>query len=266
VAWQDSRTTLTEIRAQALDPSGALVAPTDVLALPSDTHTHANPAAAANPYCGNAAVVAVDYAISNQPVLLIGTLGTCTPAYTLLSFKPDVPNGVTAGTTAGDAFTFRVAWWGASLPTQAELWIDLDQNGTAGATKTRVWPMDPAGGARWAGVAALCLLVWSAWARRRAVFAGAVALSLLAGGLIACSSSGGGGGGGGGGETPAPTVTEKFTMTGSDAEDTNPVDGKEYTVTVTIPAAGSYAYKLVFSDGTTAAIGKPATVGTLTVN
>jgi hypothetical protein len=265
--WSDFHSASTyDAYSQLLDPAGALVSTNQLVGTGTVTGM-GTPAVAPNPYCGNWVVAANPITpVTSVYTLTLVTLGACAPAYTLLSFTPGVANGVTSGGTAGAATTFQVTWWGANLPTTAMLLIDLDHNGTAGGTVTPRWPIDPAAGAPWAGAAALGLLLWAAWARRRALLAGALALGLVSGALAACSGSSGGGGGGGGSALPVGCTSECIAMTAADAADTNPVDGKAYTATVTIPAAGSYAYRFVFNDGTTAAIGVPAIGGTLTVN
>gem|GEM_PF-3424276 len=48
-------------------------------------------------------------------------------------------------------------------------------------------------------------------------------------------------------------------MTWSDASDTDPSDGKLYTVEVPVVSAGTYSYKFVFIDNNSAAcVGQPA--------
>ncbi len=55
------------------------------------------------------------------------------------------------------------------------------------------------------------------------------------------------------------TAVEKNTMTWSDASDTDPSDGKLYTVEVPVVSAGTYSYKFVFIDNNSAAcVGQPA--------
>ncbi len=292
VIWEDQRNFPAEVLGQELDASGILVGTsTDpavneivITAPPNSVNQNS---VAANTYCGN-------WLSAGQASTLINTLvtavsGACSPTSSRLTFGPGSANGVVAKGSVGAPTTFEVMWSGPNLPTQAELWVDFNQDGNIGGTWTRAWPGDGAGAAPWLALAALLpLLVVVAGRRSRrwrpALTATclALALALAAGGLTACgsskkskdkpaeSSTGGGSSTSSTSSTSSgggtPTASERIPMIELVHGDTNTADGKYYYANVTFSAPGTYAYKFVFSDGTTAAVGQPALGGTLNVN
>jgi len=182
----------------------------------------------------------------------------------VLTFPAGSSNGITAGTSAGDTFTFQVVYWGTGLPTQSELWIDLNDDGSYAAVPPVPVPRGPfsrPGAVVLLVLGGACVFILLRLRRRprrgfRPVFVSALAVLLvsagLAGFMTGCSQKDENGDG-------DTTAVEKNTMTGSDASDTDPSDGKLYTVNVPVESAGTYSYKFVFIDNNSAAcVGQPA--------
>jgi hypothetical protein len=181
----------------------------------------------------------------------------------LLTFPVRAHGGVASGSQAGDTFTFRVNYWGTGAPGTAELWIDMDGDGTYEAATPVGMPSPPAtigpvgGVALWVLLAGLAFLAVRFRSRSQVRLAGLAVLVAAIGFVGALGSCGGGGGG----------SDERFAMSETDGGDNDFRDGKVYEVDVKMNDAGTYDYKFVFEDGSgTDAVGEPALDGQLIVN
>ncbi len=184
-----------------------------------------------------------------------------------LTFPAGFTNGITVGASAGDIFTFQVNYLGYGPPQQAELWIDLNGDGSyASASYIIGAPILPFSGTGLAGILVLSamgmisILVVLMNRKRKPVYLGALLLTVIlvaAAGLTGCGGEGG---------VVTPEGQERITMTEVDQSDIFYADGKLYTASVTIGSAGTYSYKFVFTDEEGVdCIGDPAIGQTVTV-
>jgi len=267
VAWDDARSG-DDIYGQIVNADGSLynTAADTNFAVDTSANVQRYPTVASNPFYGNYLTAYEDTDGAGSYFITISAVGTPNPAQGLLTFPIGMDSGLTPETgSVGDTFTFKVYYWGKGAPKTAELWVDLDGDGsyTAGLSFP-VIPVPP-------NMKIMAIIVTALFGmagalvlgigRRRPVFRAVssilfsifIAASIFTG----CSS--------GSKEEP---VSERFSMTEADTSDTNYLDGKLYTLssTLDITVSGSYTYKCMFNDWNgSASIGAPAEERVITI-
>jgi len=268
VAWEDLRDASADIYGQIVNTDSSLynTAADTNFAVDTSANVQRYPTVASNPFYGNYLTAYEDTDGAGSYFITISAVGTPNPAQGLLTFPIGMDSGLTPETgSVGDTFTFKVYYWGKGAPKTAELWVDLDGDGsyTAGLSFP-VIPVPP-------NMKIMAIIVTALFGmagalvlgigRRRPVFRAVssilfsifIAASIFTG----CSS--------GSKEEP---VSERFSMTEADTSDTNYLDGKLYTLssTLDITVSGSYTYKCMFNDWNgSASIGAPAEERVITI-
>lgn len=268
VAWIDNRGTNQDIYRQIVNVDGTLSGSnTSLNTNSSGSKCPFNLALASNTYCKNFLITnSYDDCIgSNHEYGNNSIVGACNPSSSgpTLSWVTGETNGVDPDSGAvGTTFSFKVKYTSSSntAPTTRQLQIDLNGDGSFANADTTVLPLfkDPLwSGPTLAGIALAFLglmLLLSLFSGFRIsairLTTGLTAIVLVATVLYSCASSDGGGAENG--------VTEIYTLSATDSEDTDYTDGVDYQVRVTINNSGTFTYKFGFSDSTSAAGGEPA--------
>jgi hypothetical protein len=270
VAWHDTRDVDQDIYGQLVNADGSLygTGANTNFTIADTAYFLSNTSVAANSFCSTF-LTAYQWMESGIAYITTVPVGSCSPAQALLTFPIGNDNGVTPRTgSAGDTFTFSVIYWGEAAPQFTELWMDLDGDGSYNQEASS--PAAPLpGGFPGTGIPVISLilvlsgisgLVILVMRRPRKGVCSAISLLFIVaffsvGVLTGCGGEGGG-----------EPVIERFAMTEADAADTNYMDGKLYTVDVTVENPGSVAYTFAFIDWNgSVPTGQPVVVRTVTV-